>query len=192
MIFRLFSLKKEIHATLLKNKKRIKGETTMGYTTTFEGCFGLDRKLDDKTYVFLEKLANTRRMKRCSEMLEEMGYGEAHQFGMDGEFFVDGDGYMGQDTDASVINSNKPPFTQPSLWCQWIPLEDRKTIVWDEGEKFYCAKEWIEYIVNYILAPKGYILNGAVNAQGEERGDNWHIIVKDNEVLSEKGFTTIR
>lgn len=164
----------------------------MGYTTTFTGCFGLDRKLDDETYVFLGKLANTRRMKRSPEMLEELGYGEAYQFGMDGEFFVDGTGYAGQDTDASVIDSNNPPATQPGLWCQWMPLEDRKTIVWDEGEKFYASQKWIEYIINFILAPKGYIVNGAVNARGEEKGDRWHLIIKDNEVLYGEGSTTIR
>src|ERR1039458_3667962 len=105
----------------------------MGYTTDFDGQFNLDRELSDDDYEFLVKFNETRRMKRNVE-----GYG------VDGEWFVDGTGFAGQDHDATIVEYNGPPSTQPGLWCQWRPTEDHKAIEWDDGEKFYNYVEWIE------------------------------------------------
>jgi hypothetical protein len=163
----------------------------MGYTTKFTGCFKLNTKLDDNTFEFLKKLANTRRVKRDPQILEQLGHGNAANFGVDGEFFVDGKGFMGQDTDDSVIDGSTAPATQPGLWCQWEPLDDRKSIAWDGNEKFYKATEWIDYIIKHVLQPKGYIVNGSVNAKGEDRGDSWHITISDNVVSTGLGRTII-
>lgn len=163
----------------------------MGYTTEFTGRFTLDRELDEQTFLFLEKLAETRRMKRDPHILEQMGYGDAANFGVDGEFFVDGKGFAGQDNDDSVIESNEAPATQPGLWCKWIPLEDRKNIAWNGYEKFYDATEWIIYIIERILKPKGYVVNGAVNAEGEDSDDLWHIRVIDNVVTKGDYLTNL-
>lgn len=147
----------------------------MGYTTDFEGRFELNKKLTPTLKTFLTKFNQSRRMARKLPK----------KYGIEGEFFVDGKGSFGQDNDASVIDNNRPPKTQPGLWCQWTPSEDGKGIEWDGGEKFYEYIPWLEYIIKNFLAPKGYVLNGTVKWQGEEMGDRGKIMVKDNVVTSQ-------
>lgn len=149
----------------------------MGYTTDFEGQFDIDKPLDDETYDFLVKLNNTRRMAR------RLG----PEYGVEGEFYVDGGGDFGQGPESSIIDYNKPPRTQPGLWCKWIPTEDRKGIEWDGAEKFYDYVEWLEYIIASILKPRGYIVNGEVTWQGEANSDMGKIVVKDNVVRALEG-----
>jgi hypothetical protein len=144
----------------------------MGYTTDFSGSFQLDRSLDDETYTFLKKLNETRRMKRNVDP----------KYGVEGEFYVDGPGFAGQDHEENVVSYNEPPSTQPGLWCKWAPTEDRDEIEWDGGEKFYNYVGWIEYIIDKILAPKGYKLTGRVEWVGEDQSDRGVIEIKDNVV----------
>ena len=144
----------------------------MGYTTDFSGRFELDKPLAPKMKKFLTLLNETRRMKRNVD----------EAFGIDGEFFVFGTGSYGQDHDNTIVDFNQQPSTQPSLWCQWVPNEDGTAIEWDGGEKFYAYSEWLFYLINKILAPNGYTLNGTVIWQGEETGDVGKIHVVDNVV----------
>lgn len=151
----------------------------MGYCTSFEGSFKLNKKLHPKLHEFLNKLAETRRMKRkVSEGL----------YGVEGEFFVDSKAEFGQDTNnPNVIDMNEPPRTQPGLWCQWEPTEDGLEIKWNDGDKFYEYVDWIEYLIKKILAPNGYVLNGQVDWRGEDFYDIGSIIIKDNEVKIYEG-----
>lgn len=155
----------------------------MGYTTKFEGEFRINRKLDDDTFKLLKGLSETRRMKRA-------GLGE--QYGIDGEFYIDGAGYMGQDTTPDVVDANSPPSTQPGLWCQWTPGDDRQSIAWDGEEKFYNYVTWIVYLINAVLKPRGYVVNGEVTWQGEESGDIGKIVVTDNDVETLDGYIEYR
>lgn len=148
----------------------------MGYTTHFTGKFVLDRSLDKETELFLRKLATTRRMKRNLPS----------QYGLDGEFFVDGEGDFGQHRDESIVDYNRPPRTQPGLWCQWIPTDEGTSIEWDGGEKFYYYVEWLQYIISRVLAPKNYMLSGEVNWQGEHSDDFGKIVVVDNTVYTKR------
>lgn len=152
----------------------------MGYTTDFTGQFTLDRPLDDDTFTFLQKLSKTRRMKRAL----------GPEYGVEGEFYVDGSGFHGQDHEPSVLNYNEPPATQPGLWCHWTPTDDRLALEWDGGEKFYYYVEWLEYLVKTILAPRGYVLNGEVHWSGEEEGDIGLIRVRDNVVVAQRATVT--
>jgi hypothetical protein len=147
----------------------------MGYTSEFSGIITLNKKLDADTAEFLKKFNQTRRMGRK---------GLDPKYGIEGEFYVDGKGDFGQDNDPSIIDHNKPPSTQPGLWCQWVPTEDLSGIEWDGGEKFYESKAWMEYIIDKILAPKGYIANGTIEVQGESLEDHWWLVVKENKVTS--------
>ena len=70
----------------------------------------------------------------------------------------------------------------PNSYCQWVPSRDGLGIEWDGNEKFYYYVEWLEYIIEHFLKPKGYVLNGAVPYQGEEMDDMGQLEVKDNEV----------
>ena len=143
----------------------------MGYSTDFTGQFDLNKPLDDDTYNFLKKLAETRRMKR---------HFENEAFGIDGEFYVDGAGPYGQGNEDSIIDYNQPPRTQPSLWCQWTPTDDKLHIEWDGGEKFYDYIGWIQYIIEKVLKPKGYKLSGEVEWNGEGLGDIGKIKITNN------------
>ena len=152
----------------------------MGYTTDFEGRFKLNKKLDEDTHNYLCKFSETRRMKRKFPNNEH---------GVDGEFFVDGGGDFGQEHDASVVNYNQPPKTQPGLWCQWTPSDDGMFIEWNGGEKFYDYVEWLTYITKNFLEPKGYKLSGEVFWQGEDSGDRGIIVVLNNQITTKIGRT---
>lgn len=156
----------------------------MGYHTEFfESKLKLNKPLTKKLQAFLVKFNETRRMKR--DMTKLFDKEKAATFGLEGEFYVDGVGFMGQDHDASVVDGNAPPSTQPGLWCQWRPSEDGQSIVWDEGEKFYYYAEWLQYICDSFLAPKGYILSGSVRFQGEEPSDAGWVVCEKNKVRIE-------
>lgn len=150
----------------------------MGYSTDFTGQFKLDKQLTEDDHKFLDKLSQTRRMARNVDP----------EYGVEGEFYVNGDGLCGQNREDNIIDYNRPPSTQPGLWCQWAPTEDGWFIEWDGGEKFYNYVEWLEYLIDRILAPRGYILNGTVDWQGEEREDIGRIIVKDNVITTQQGY----
>lgn len=145
----------------------------MGYSTEFDGEFNIDRPLHPKIREFLVKFSETRRMKR--KVPEEL-------YGIDGEFYVEGEGNAGQDKEDNIIDYNTPPTTQPGLWCEWGVNDEGTEIRWDGGEKFYEYEEWIKYIIDKILAPNNYIVNGEIKWQGEDMNDRGKIIVKDNEV----------
>lgn len=144
----------------------------MGYTIDFSGSFQLNTPLQPRMLEFLKKFNETRRMKRNVD----------EAFGIEGEFYVLGTGSFGQGNEPNIIDFNNQPSTQPSLWCQWTPNEDGTAIEWDGGEKFYHYNEWLCYIINKILAPNGYVLNGTVTWQGEETGDVGKIHVVDNVI----------
>jgi hypothetical protein len=152
----------------------------MGYTTDFEGGFNITPNLSQKDNEFLTKFSETRRMAR----------NVGPEYGVEGEFYVDGTGWAGQDSDTTVINYNKPPSTQPGLWCQWVPTDDGCELIWDGGEKFYNYVEWLDYLIDKILAPRGYTLNGECQWFGEERDDVGVIIVKNNKVTTKVGKLT--
>lgn len=149
----------------------------MGYTTEFRGRFNLNKPLDITTHEFLKKFAHTRRMARRLPSA----------FGIEGEFYVDGTGYAGQDHDNTVIDYNRHPSTQPSLWCQWVPTDDGMGIEWDGNEKFYNYVEWLKYLIVNFLAPRGYVMIGEVEFQGESPSDFGKIVVVNNEVKTLKG-----
>jgi hypothetical protein len=149
----------------------------MGYDTVFNGKFVLNKRLDLETYQFLVKLSGTRRMARS---LPE-------EYGVEGEFYVDGGGCAGQAREDNIIDFNTPPKTQPSLWCEWCPTEDGLAIEWNDAEKFYHYIEWIKYLIERILQPRGYVLNGDVRWQGQSCYDAGCVSIKDNVVIIKKG-----
>lgn len=151
----------------------------MGYTTDFTGSFRVDKKLDDATFELLKGLSSTRRMARK---------GLDKTMGIEGEFFVDGKGFAGQDDDASVVDHNRPPSTQPGLWCQWAPVreDDGDYICWDGGEKFYEYVEWIQYLIKSVLAPRGYTITGVVKWQGEEMDDRGKLTITKNKITTKR------
>ncbi len=162
----------------------------MGYTTDFHGEFTLDRPLTDAQADYLRKFADTRRMER-DEVLTERRPDPLREavglpVGLEGGYFVNEDGPSGQGKDmfgdrpGDVLDYNIPPKGQPGLWCQWVPNWEGTAIEWDGGEKFYNYTEWLKYLIEHFLKPWGYVLNGSVEWNGEDRGDVGKLVVEDN------------
>lgn len=153
----------------------------MGYTTEFSGHVTIDPPLNREEVTFLTKFAQTRRMNR-----------------LNGPYFVDGSGDFGQGNDPDIVNFNEPATGQPGLWCQWVPNENGTTIEWDGNEKFYNSAEWMKYLIDHFLKPgaiadlpflqKNHVVNGIIDAQGEEASDRWQIVVENNVVKTRQGL----
>lgn len=147
----------------------------MGYSTDFNGKFSIAPALPETLTEFFKKFNETRRMGRNVDK----------QYGIEGEFYVNGGGSYGQASEANIINGNTPPKTQPGLWCQWIA--GGNSIEWDGGEKFYAYEDWMYYLINRILKPLGYTVSGAVTWSGEESEDIGTLIVVNNVLFIVEG-----
>jgi hypothetical protein len=114
------------------------------------------------------------------------------KYGIEGEWFIEGSGWAGQDRDETIVDYNRPPCTQPSLWLQWLPNEEGTQLEWNGQAKTYNTENWIVYLIERFFRPLGYTLNGIIEAQGEERSDKWGIQVINNTVraINAKGKVT--
>ena len=149
----------------------------MGYTTDFNGEFSITPTLTEEHRLFLQKFNNTRRMAR------RVG----PEYGIEGEWYVDGTGWAGQDNEPNIIDYNNPPSPQPGLWCRWRPTEEGDFLEWDQGKKFYSYIEWLEYLIEGFFKPKGYVLDGQIFWQGEESSDIGKISIGQNIVTTQLG-----
>lgn len=163
----------------------------MGYQTWFTGGLEFDKPVSEKLKNYINDFSRVRHMKRDNEMIKTI-YPDWEEkcfngnLGEEGEFFIGGAGFMGQDEDKSIILYNTPSKTQPGLWCQWIIEENE--LVWDQGEKFYDYVEWLKYLIDKFIAPSGYKLNGEIEFQGEDADDFGTIRVNNNVVEVSYGF----
>lgn len=148
----------------------------MGYTTEFRGSMRITPTPAPALVAYLGALASTRRMRR---QLDEI-------YGVEGEFFVEGVGFMGQQHDPTVLDGNQPPRPQPGLWLQWVVQEAE--LMWDESEKFYEYVPWLVYVYREILYPLGYRLDGTIEWRGEEWEDTGVITADGSPVLRATGY----
>ncbi|MEW1910310.1 hypothetical protein AB0442_17940 [Kitasatospora sp. NPDC085895] len=156
----------------------------MGYHTEFTGRIEVVPPLNAAERSYLRRFAGSRRMDRDA-----------------GPYYVDGPPHRpfdrsGQAGNDDVRDADRPPEGQPGLWCHWEPVEDGSGIEWNGAEKFYFATEWMSYLVDHFLKPGAaaqghpgfehftfdHVLNGTVEAVGEEPGDAWQLLVRDNTV----------
>lgn len=152
----------------------------MGYSTYFNGEIAIDKAVDDETKRILDGLNQTRRMKRN---VDESIYGK------DGEFYF-GSGDFGQDEEENIVDYNCPPSTQPSLWCEWALSEDRQHFHLNDG-KVYEYIEWLKYLRERVLIPRGYSLSeGEISWDGDDQDDFGIISVKDNQIYVSHGKRT--
>lgn len=161
----------------------------MGYTTSFYGCVKVDPPLNGHEVDYLMRFATSRRMQRTK-----------------GPYYANPGSDFGQNADTEdVTNHNEPPIGQPGLWCQWVPADEGRVIEWDQGEKFYEAEDWMRYLIEHFLRPGAaatyaveadaafehftfdHVLNGVIQAEGEESGDLWLLEVADNVVTTKQG-----
>jgi hypothetical protein len=184
----------------------------MGYTTDFEGSLKFKRPLGKKKVEYLNRLFDTRRMKRDVSKLMRIYKGKHGNpftkektpeaiYGYQGEFFAREDGQAGQTQDDSILAYNTPAGQsgfrqgeiekgQPGLWCGWCITEDGKELEWNGGEKFYNYTEWLKYIIKNFFIPWGVVANGEINWYGEDRSDMGKIKVRNNEVFVFNGEVT--
>jgi hypothetical protein len=160
----------------------------MGYTTDFKGSFTLSKPATPEQIEYLNRFSYTRRMKRDVEKLNEQYKGEfglpGTGYGKEGEFFCKRDDDFGQSNDASIVDDNHPPSTQPGLWCQWVLTEDGRELEWDGGEKFYCYVEWLQYLIENFFSRWEIEINGTVKWQGEDMDDRGRIKVEGNKITT--------
>lgn len=166
----------------------------MGYTTDFFGSLEFNKPVAPWLAEYINKFSNTRRMKRDPEKIKEMfpNWGELcfnGELGCEGAYFVGGLGFMGQNTDMSVIDQNEPSSDQPGLWCQWVINEKNNCLEWNGHEKFYNYEAWLDYLIDNFFEPLGYVLNGDIEWQGEESDDIGTIHVVNNMVDMEYGIS---
>jgi len=134
----------------------------MGYTTEFTGRLNFKEHIDAETKKLIDGLENTRRMKR----------NVGPEYGIEGEFYISGTGFHGDNREPNIIDYNEPPSTQPSLWLKWRITEDCKGIEWDGREKFKGYIEWLSYLRDKILVPRGIrFAYGQIFWQGENPDD---------------------
>jgi hypothetical protein len=60
--------------------------------------------------------------------------------------------------------------------------EDREFIVPEEDESRHGFRLWLKLVIEHFLEPRGYVLNGEVTWEGEDRDDCGTIFIKDNQV----------
>lgn len=163
----------------------------MGYTTDFKGEWKVTPALKPEHKAYLAAFADVRHMQRDEQVVakleDKVREAVGLPIGTEGAFYVGGheNSPWGDNKDKSpdgVLNYNHQAVGQPGLWCQWTPNEDGTAILWDGGEKFYHYVEWINYIITNFLTPWGYVLNGKVKWQGEERSDKGYIYLWNNRV----------
>lgn len=164
----------------------------MGYQTEFTGRFELDRPLTPEHAAYLRAFNRTRRMKRDAAktalLPDDVRIAAGlSTVGADGGYFVGSTENFGQHHTPDIADYNDPPSGQPGRWCQWTPSEDVRAIIWDYGEKFYHYTEWIQYLITHFLAPWGYVLNGEIEWEGEDREDLGKIVIADNVITVKDG-----
>lgn len=164
----------------------------MGYNTDFSGSFQITPPLNEHHKKYLQAFTRTRRMKRDpkkTENLEDPLRKEAMlHVGPEGDFYV---GKVGSDMDfddwpeemkrRGILDINRPPKDQPSLWCDFIFDDSGTTLTANDG-KNYNYLGWIHYLIDTFLKPWGYTLNGEIEYFGENREDHGKIVIKKNKV----------
>ena len=77
---------------------------------------------------------------------------------------LDFDKPLDKETYEQLVELTQTPCKSPEYpgkWCEWAPTEDRLHLEWDGGEgEFNNWEAWLIYLVNSVLASKGYKATG--------------------------------
>jgi hypothetical protein len=162
----------------------------VGYHTVFTGHVTVEPPLNRYEITYLRRFADSR-----------------HLRGTTGPYYLEGDDSL-PEVAPVALDSNKPPESKPDRYCQWIPTEDGAAIQWDdEREKFCDAQRWMAYLIDHFLKPDAavqrqlrepvpgweypeefdhftfdHVVNGEIDAEGDEPEDLWRLSVRDNVV----------
>lgn len=161
----------------------------MGYNTHFTGQVSIDPPLNPTEIEYLNCFSEARHEDRPGGPYQVRDFATP--------------------TDLALTRQSVSFPVERSYWCQWVPSEDGTALAWDEEEKFYEADLWLAYLVDTFLKPGAalvrelaepvpgrvypeefarftfdHVVNGVIEAQGEEEGDRWRIEVRDNVVYT--------
>lgn len=139
-----------------------------GDHTEIVGSFELDKPLDDDTRDIVDGLRYKRLIKRDPDILagalkisvEECLrlYGPVCELysGNDniGVIACCGSAYC--NWNCKQMSSVRPPYGR----FPWVYHPEDHTFQHDGMEKSYCYVEWLEYLIQFVLEPRGYFLNG--------------------------------
>jgi hypothetical protein len=81
---------------------------------------------------------------------------------------------------------NFPGEGMPDGYNQWQLTTDGQHVAWDGNEKFYYYVEWLQWLIDHVLAPAGVTVTGTVAYQGEEAADSGTLTVRDGKVHQQK------
>jgi hypothetical protein len=161
----------------------------MGNHTTFTGSVSVTPPLNEHEVAYLRRFADARHMDRDL-----------------GPYYLDPEGFNST-VAPDVRDRNSPAPGQPGLWCFWEPSADGTSIGWNGAEKFRDAAKWMAYLIRTFLGPGAslatelsaprdgryyapefasftfdHVVEGTIDAEGEEPGDVWRILVRDGQV----------
>lgn len=175
----------------------------MGYTTSFTGKLSFDKPVDEKTAAYLTAFFKTRHVIRDTNTLSMILKSNhinledvtpvmsgIQSVGEQGKFFIKPfDNNKVPYPDISVINDNEPPADCPSLWCDFAISQKENSLYMLDG-KNYAYIKWLKWLINYIIAPAGYKLNGRIEYDGEDWNDHGFIEVTDNQIRTWEAIET--
>lgn len=167
----------------------------------YTGIFLIDKILDEQTADLINGLHNTYRQTRdinlLSNLLDICDEDTIKLYGENGEFYCDKKEiyinktsftyYHTNHDDYSII-SDDPPGMQPSSRLLWSYNKEQNGIecnhTFSNWSSNNCETEWIQYIIDTILTPRSYILNGSVDCEYHCQYANKfkYIIISNNNV----------
>lgn len=162
-----------------------------GYYTSFFGSLKITPLPDGKTIKLIHRLAKYPRIgydTRCLAQLAGLSENEVEErWGDEGEFFFPKRLFFGKKW-WKVAKLNRPPRFQPDLLNYW-EINSSGCLEVVKGEcDFYEYDRWLRYLIDRVFHPRGYLLSGFVEWQGEETNDRGTIRILENQVIKVERF----
>ena len=81
---------------------------------------------------------------------------------------------------AAIAGSSEPDL--PGYGSLLTVSEERDAIVPEEGESRHGVRLWLKLLIEHFLGPRGYVLNGEVEWDGEDLEDRGRLFIRDNQL----------
>lgn len=147
----------------------------MGYSTDFSGTLEVTPPLNEHERSYLADFSETRHTSTEHGPLVTAGL---------------------------YLSGNVPQNGMPGIWCDWI-ADDQGGLAWNGSEKTYHHQQWLAWIIDHLIGPGSadfvaehrdedprlqhftcdHVVDGTVDAQGEEPDDMWRIRVTHNDIV---------
>lgn len=157
----------------------------------YTGIFLFDKILDEQTIDLLNGLHNTDRVKRSTKKLASFLNisieDTINLYGEEGELYYN----LHNDDKQTITDYNNPPGTQPSTTLLWNYNKEENGIECKQEYENWPINnyeiEWLQYIIDMILQPNNYFLNGKVHCEYCD----YNCSIDDNTGLNENVYITI-